>query len=387
MVTIGKITTLFSFFCFFTKIVAFSQIIPGAERTDKYINLLTNKNIAIITNHTGLVSGVHIVDTLLSLDIKVKKIFCPEHGFRGIADAGQNIENSKDIETGLPIVSLYGSKKKPSKEDMENIDILLYDLQDVGVRYYTYISTLHYVMESAAENQKPLIVLDRPNPNGFYIDGPVLDTSLRSFVGIHPIPIVYGMTIGELGKMINGEGWLKDRNQCDLTVIECLNYTHDCKYELPVPPSPNLPNMASVYLYPSLGFFEGTVVSAGRGTPFPFQIYGHPLLKENTFTFTPEPMEGACSPKFNGTKCYGKDLRNTPIAKGENNKIELSFLVDAFKNLKLPNFFNNYFKFLAGNRSLQKQINEGIDIELIREGWETDIETYKQKREKYLIYQ
>ncbi|HOG19407.1 MAG TPA: DUF1343 domain-containing protein [Salinivirgaceae bacterium] len=386
MVSVGKITTLFSFFYFFTKIVAFSQIISGAEQIDKYINLLTNKNIAIITNHTGLVSGVHIVDTLLSLNIKVEKIFCPEHGFRGVADAGQNIENSKDIKTGIPIVSLYGSKKKPSKDDLKEIDILLFDLQDVGVRYYTYISTLHYVMESAAENQKPLIVLDRPNPNGFYIDGPVLDTSLRSFVGMHPIPIVYGMTIGELSKMINGEKWLKDKNLCYLTVIECLNYTHDCKYELPVPPSPNLPNMASVYLYPSLGFFEGTVISAGRGTQYPFQIYGHPLLNEHTFTFTPESMEGAGSPKFKNIKCYGEDLRNTQIAKGESNEIELSFLVNAFKSLNMPDFFNSYFKFLAGDKSLQKQIEEGVDIKLIKESWKADIEIFKQKREKYLIY-
>ncbi|HQA75981.1 MAG TPA: DUF1343 domain-containing protein [Salinivirgaceae bacterium] len=377
---------MFSFFYFFTKIVAFSQIIPGAERIDKYINLLTNKNIAIITNHTGLVSGIHIVDTLLSLDIKVEKIFCPEHGFRGVADAGQNIENSRDSITGISIVSLYGNKKKPSKEDLKNIDVLLFDLQDVGVRYYTYISTLHYVMESAAENLKPLIVLDRPNPNGFYIDGPVLDTSLSSFVGMHPIPVVYGMTIGELSKMINGEGWLKDDNKCNLKVVECLNYMHDSKYELPVPPSPNLPNMASIYLYPSLGFFEGTVVSAGRGTQFPFQIYGHPLIKEHTFAFTPEPMKGAGSPKFKGVKCYGEDLRNSQIAKGESNEIELSFLVNAFQNLNLPDFFNSYFKFLAGNKSLQKQIEEGVDIKLIKDSWKIDIEIFKQKRDKYLIY-
>jgi uncharacterized protein YbbC (DUF1343 family) len=348
--------------------------------------MLANKSIAIVTNHTGLVMGVHLVDTLKSRNVKINVIFCPEHGFRGDADAGQHIDNSKDTKTGIPIVSLYGNKKKPTAKDLADVEILLFDLQDVGVRYYTYISTLHYIMEAAAENQKHVIVLDRPNPNGFYIDGPVLDTAFRSFVGMHPIPVVYGMTIGELGKMINGEGWLKNKKQCRLTIVECLNYTHQSRYVLPVPPSPNLRNMAAVYLYPSLGFFEGTVVSAGRGTDFPFQVYGHPLLKEHPFEYTPKSVPGATSPKFLGNKCYGEDLRNTAIARGEHNEIALIFLVRAYQNLTLPDFFNSYFRLLAGNNILRKQIEEGVEIGKIRESWQPEIEKFKVKREKYLLY-
>jgi uncharacterized protein YbbC (DUF1343 family) len=377
---------LFCFFCFFIKNVAIGQIIPGAERLDYYLPMLANKSIAIVTNHTGLVMGVHLVDTLKSRNVKINVIFCPEHGFRGDADAGQHIDNSKDTKTGIPIVSLYGNKKKPTAKDLADVEILLFDLQDVGVRYYTYISTLHYIMEAAAENQKHVIVLDRPNPNGFYIDGPVLDTAFRSFVGMHPIPVVYGMTIGELGKMINGEGWLKNKKQCRLTIVECLNYTHQSRYVLPVPPSPNLRNMAAVYLYPSLGFFEGTVVSAGRGTDFPFQVYGHPLLKEHPFEYTPKSVPGATSPKFLGNKCYGEDLRNTAIARGEHNEIALIFLVRAYQNLTLPDFFNSYFRLLAGNNILRKQIEEGVEIGKIRESWQPEIEKFKVKREKYLLY-
>lgn len=385
-----KFITLFSIslvFSFLPTISAVAQIIPGAERLDSYINMLINKDIAVVTNHTGVVCQTHLVDTLVSLNIRVKKIFCPEHGFRGIADAGQMIDNTIDPKTGVPVVSLYGAKKKPSEGDLSNIDLILFDLQDVGVRFYTYISTLHYVMEAAAENFKPVIVLDRPNPNSFYIDGPVLDSSCRSFVGLHPIPVVYGMTIGELGKMINGEGWLKGKSRCALTVIECLNYTHDMRYSLPVAPSPNLPNMEAVYLYPSLGFFEGTVVSVGRGTQYPFQLFGHPNLIDFPFVFKPEPMQGATAPKFNGVKCYGEDLRKTMIAKGESSEISLIFISRAYEFLKLPNFFNSYFRLLAGNIILQQQLEDGMDIRQIRETWQHEIEKFKLKRSAYLIYQ
>ncbi len=382
----GKNTILFSLFFVFLKNVLLGQIIPAANRVEIYKPMLEGKRIAIVTNYTGLVMNTHLVDTLQSLKMKISVIFCPEHGFRGNADAGQLIDNSRDQKTGIPIISLYGNKKKPLTSDLAGIDIILFDLQDVGVRYYTYISTLHYVMESAAENQKHVIVLDRPNPNGFYIDGPVLDTAFRSFVGLHPIPVVYGMTIGELGKMINGEGWLKNKLQCKLTIIECLNYTHKSRYILPVRPSPNLPNMAAVYLYPSLGFFEGTVVSEGRGTPFPFQVYGHPLLKNHPFEYTPVSMPGATSPKFMGNKCFGEDLRNTAMAKGEHSEIALIFLIRAYENLKIPTFFNSFFPLLAGNKQLQKQIEQGTDLNTIRESWQPELEHFKQKREKYLLY-
>jgi len=382
-----KNTTLFILFYLFLKIVETNaQIIPAAHRTNIYVPMLKDKNVGIVTNHTGLIENSHLVDSLLSLNVKIKAIFCPEHGFRGDKDAGLTIENSTDVKTGIKIISLYGDRKKPTAVDLRNIDILLFDLQDVGVRFYTYISTMHYIMEAAAENQKRVIVLDRPNPNGFYIDGPVLDMAFTSFVGMHPIPVVYGMTIGELALMLNGEGWLKNKIKCSLTVIECENYTHTSRYILPVPPSPNLPNMESVYLYPSLGFFEGTVVSEGRGTNFPFQIYGHPLLKDFPFEFTPTSMPGANQPKSKNVRCYGEDLRNTLIAKGETSELSLVYLILAYQRLKLPNFFNSYFRYLAGNDKLQKQIENGIDIEEIRASWSDDLDRFKLLREKYLLY-
>jgi len=377
---------LFSLFCFFLKNIVFGQISPGAEQLNKYIPLLEGKRVGVVTNHTGLVSGVHLVDTLITLGVDIKAIFCPEHGFRGIADAGEIIENSRDSITGIPIYSLYGSRKKPQKKDIANIDLFLFDLQDVGVRFYTYISTLHYIMEAAAETQKKVILLDRPNPNGFYIDGPVLDTACRSFVGMHPIPVVYGMTIGELGRMINGERWLDSRIACQLEVIPCLNYTHSSKYQLPVPPSPNLPNMAAVYLYPSLGFFEGTVVSAGRGTLYPFQIYGHPLYKNHPFVFTPIARPGAKSPKFKNVQCLGENLQNTSIAKGESTEITFFYLINAHENLDVPKFFNSYFRLLIGNETFQKQIEENVPMEEIRKSWTPLIDEFKTKRALYLLY-
>lgn len=377
---------MFLFLALSVEIICRGNIIPGAHRTEMYLPLLEKKSVGIVTNHSGMINSVHLVDSLLNYGITIKKIFSPEHGFRGIADAGELIKNDIDTKTKLPIISLYDKVKKPSPEHLRDVEILVFDIQDVGVRYYTFISTLHYVMEAAAENSIPLIVLDRPNPNGFYIDGPVLDTTLRSFVGLHPIPVVYGMTIGEVALMINGERWIKSEKPCQLTIIPCLNYTHQSKYILPVPPSPNLPNMASVYLYPSLGFFEGTVISTGRGTPFPFQVYGHPLLKNHPFEFTPQPRPGATNPKFKGKKCYGEDLRNTLIAQGEVDGISLTFLIRAYNELGIPNFFNNYFNYLAGNRLLQKQIEQRLDEEEIKAGWQADIEKFKIMRSKYLLY-
>ena len=385
---INKTTILYVLLCLLLKtFTATAQITPAAHRTGEYLPMLKNKKVGVVTNHTGLIEKTHLVDSLLNLDISITAIFCPEHGFRGDKEAGLTIESSTDIKTGIKIISLYGNNKKPTANDLRNIDVLLFDMQDVGVRYYTYISTMHYVMEAAAENRKQVIVLDRPNPNGFYIDGPVLDMTYSSFVGMHPIPVVYGMTIGELALMINGEGWLKNKIKCNITVIECENYTHNSRYMLPVPPSPNLPCMEAVYLYPSLGFFEGTVVSEGRGTHFPFQTYGHPLLKGLPFEFTPVSIPEATKPKFNNIKCYGEDLRNTMIAKGEVNELTLIYLINSYRQLKLTDFFNSFFRYLAGNNNLQKQIEDNTDIEDIRASWSDDLEKFKAVRQKYLLYE
>ncbi|MCX6295522.1 MAG: DUF1343 domain-containing protein, partial [Bacteroidetes bacterium] len=272
----------------------------GADRTTEYLPLLKGKTVAVVANQSSLIKNTHLVDSLISIGVNVKKVFCPEHGFRGLVDAGENVANVKDPKTGLSIISLYGKNKKPSTADLKDVDIVIFDIQDVGVRFYTYLSTLHYVMEACAENNKQLIVLDRPNPNGYYIDGPVLEDAYKSFLGLHPVPIVYGMTIGEYAQMINGEGWLKAGVKCKLKVIPIVGYTHKDLFELAVRPSPNLPNMSSVYLYPSLGLFEGTIVSVGRGTDLPFQVIGHPTLTKTNYTFTPQPKPGAMEPKYNG---------------------------------------------------------------------------------------
>lgn len=362
---------------------------PGAHQIQEYQNFLRDKSIAIVANHTSTIGKQHLVDSLLSLQINVKKIFCPEHGFRGNADAGELINNSTDTKTGLPVISLYGSHKKPMKNDLEGIDLVVFDIQDVGVRFYTYISTLHYVMEACAENNIPLLVLDRPNPNGFYVDGPVLDTNFSSFVGLHPVPLVHGMTIGEYAKMINGEQWLKNKVQCKLEIIRCKNYSHDSLYQLPVKPSPNLPNMQSVYLYPSLGLFEGTIVSIGRGTDFPFQVFGHPHFKNLDFSFTPESRPGASkNPKHKNLTCYGIDLREVhPDFIFEEGKINIEWLIFAYQKLKNEkNFFNSYFKLLAGNNNLQEQIEQNSPPIEIRNSWKTDLEKFHEIRKKYLLY-
>jgi uncharacterized protein YbbC (DUF1343 family) len=360
------------------------KILPGAYQLSKYLPLLKNKKIAIVGNQTSEINYTHLVDTLLTLKVNIVKVFAPEHGFRGKASAGEQVKNSTDIKTGLPIISLYGKHKKPTTEDLQDIDVLLFDIQDVGARFYTYLSTLHYIMEAAAEQNKKVIVLDRPNPNSDYIDGPVMQNANKSFVGLHPVPVVYAMTIGEYAQMINGENWLKNAVKADLTIIKISNYKHGDKYELPVKPSPNLPNYQAVRLYPSLCLFEGTDISCGRGTDFQFQVYGSPNLPKSDFSFVPRPNEGSKWPKHEGKKCYGTDLRNiTPPT-----EFHIEWLIDAYQNFNnKETFFNQFFIKLAGDTNLQTQIIAGTTIDKIRLSWQKDLNVFKQVRRKYLLYQ
>lgn len=365
------------------------KILPGAENTQDYLSLLQGKSVGVVGNQSSLVGNQHLIDFLVERNIKIQRIFSPEHGFRGIADAGEKIKNSKDVKTGISIVSLYGKHFKPSEEEVKDIDIMVFDIQDVGVRFYTYISTLHYVMEICAEQNIPLIVLDRPNPNAHYVDGPVLEKKYASFVGMHPVPVVYGLTIGEYAKMINGESWLKDNLKCDLTVIPCKNWHRNQIYDLPVKPSPNLPNALSIALYPSLCFFEGTPVSAGRGTDYPFQCFGHPKMRQEGFSFTPRSIPGASKyPKFKGKVCYGYDLSNYNLQDFRNRKaLDLSFLIKAYQQLHASTkFFNTFFRNLAGTNQLRLQIEKGMSEEEIRATWQEDLKAFKNIRKKYLIY-
>ena len=363
-------------------------ILPGIHNINNFKNKLKYNNIAVVANHSAIINNVHLVDTLISLGINVKTIFSPEHGFRGNQDAGAEINNEVDNKTGLKVISLYGKNKKPQNSDLQDIDIIVFDIQDVGVRFYTYLSTMHYIMEAAAENNIKVIILDRPNPNGFYVDGPILDTVQKSLVGMHPIPIVHGMTLGELAQMINGEKWLKNGIQCNIEIIKCTNYSHNYLYQLPVKPSPNLPNMTSIYLYPSLALFEGTVMSVGRGTQMPFQIYGHPDIR-TTFSFTPISTPGASNnPKYEGIICYGYDLRNfdinTFITKPE---LSLKYIINAYNNINSKaDFFNNFFYNLSGNKKLKTQIINNISEENIKLSWEKELKQFKDKRKKYLLY-
>lgn len=368
---------------------ASQEIILASNRMDLYIPDLQNKRIGIVTNQTGIVKTkkgqyTHLVDTLLTRKINISKVFAPEHGFRGEADAGEIVKDGKDVKTGLPIVSLYGKNKKPSKEQLRDIELILFDLQDVGVRFYTYISTLHYVMEACAEQNIPIIVLDRPNPNAHYIDGPVLQPKFKSFIGMHPVPVVYGMTIGEYANMINGEKWLQNQVTSNLKVIPLMNYNHQTFYSLPVKPSPNLPNDISINLYPSLCFFEGVNVSVGRGTSLQFQIYGSPYFEKTSFSFTPKPNEGDKNPKFNGILCYGEDLSKHKFL----SQLNLSWLKKAFEQTKgvKVDFFNSLFDKLAGNATLKQQIIAGKTNDEIRKTWQKDLDNFKQIRNKYLIY-
>ena len=360
--------------------------VSAAMQMDDYLPLIEGKRVGIVGNQTSIIGETHLVDTLLSLGIDIKKIYTPEHGFRGTADAGAKVNSGKDEKTSLPIVSLYGKNKKPTPEMLQGIDAILFDLQDVGVRFYTYISTMTYVMEAAAENNIPVIVLDRPNPNGFYVDGPVLKPENQSFVGMHQVPVVYGMTIGEYAKMVNGEKWLKNGIACDLTVIPINNYNRNAIYELPVRPSPNLPNWESVYLYPTLCFFEGTIVSVGRGTETPFQIYGHPDMR-GSYTFTPKSIAGASKPLLEGQRCRGENLAEFAHDYGRNaNQLHLEWTIEAYQQLKDKGFFNNFFVKLSGDKQLQRDLENGKSADEIRASWKDELEAFKAIRARYLLY-
>lgn len=407
---IKNLVSLSLIFCFSTCLFAQSnEFKTGADQPEIYLPLLKGKAVGVVTNQTGLVlvktkynaapgglgcrlamrtDSLSIVDFLLKNAINVKKVFAPEHGFRGDADAGESVRNGIDTQTQLPIISLYGKNKKPTADQLKDLDIILFDIQDVGIRFYTYISTLALVMEAAAENQKEVIILDRPNPHDGYIDGPVLKPQWTSFVGMHPVPVVYGLTIGEYGLMANGEGWLKNKAKAKYTVIKLKNYHKKQRYSLPKPPSPNLPNALAISLYPSLCFFEGTAISVGRGTPTPFQIYGSPHLKPSAFSFTPQPSYGAKSPFLNGEHCYGENLQNEAL---HPTRLELKWLISAYKNFddkRKADFFlsNLFFDKLAGSDELRKQIQNDTPEEEIRQSWAADLQKFQKIRKKYLLY-
>ncbi len=364
------------------------RVITGDERTELYFHLLEGKRIALYSNHTGLANGKHIVDILKENKFDVTTILSPEHGFRGTADAGERVGDSVDEKTNIPIISMY----KFGREGIDSttaarFDILVVDIQDVGLRFYTYYITMWRLMDSCAKYGKLVIVLDRPNPNGFYVDGPILDMKYRSGVGWLPIPIVHGMTLGELALMINGEGWLTDKRKCELTVIPCKNYKHSTLYELPIPPSPNLPNIKSIYLYPSTCFFEGTVMSLGRGTSLPFQVYGHPDYKGSNYSFTPQSISGAKNPPLLGKKCYGVDLSDTDDKYIRKQGIDLSYVIDAYKNLNIGSkFFTSFFDLLAGCSYVREMIEQGCDADEIKARWQDDVTKFKKQRAPYLIY-
>lgn len=361
-----------------------TEVQVGADQMDILLPRLQGKNVALVVNHTSMVNDTHLTDTLMSSGITIKKVFAPEHGFRGAAADGEKINDGTDSKTGLPIVSLYGANRKPTAEQLADVDVVVFDIQDVGTRFYTYISTMHYVMEACAEQGKKMIILDRPNPNGDYVDGPMRVPELKTFVGMHPIPIVHGLTVGELAGMINGEGWLEKQLKCDVDVIRLKNWSHADRYSLPVKPSPNLPNDQAVRLYPYLCLFEGTVISVGRGTDMPFLIIGNPEFKDMPFSFTPRPIAGMSNePPHDGKVCYGLDLRNVDTTPGLN----LKYLLDFYK--KYPDkdkFFIGSFDRLAGTPKLKEQIKEGLSEQQIKETWQKDLEAYKAMRQKYLIY-
>lgn len=391
---------------------AFSQsinqsIIPGAERIETYLPMLKGKSVAVFANQTSMVKNSHLVDTLVKLGINIVKIFGPEHGFRGDADAGEHVGDTKDKKTGIPVISLYGNHKKPTADDFKGVDVLVFDIQDVGVRFYTYISSLEYYLEAALENHKPLLILDRPNPNGFYVDGPVLDMKFKSFIGMRPIPIVYGMTMGEYALMLAGEKWLSPQANAINTynvstkptadtpfhvqVIKCKNYDHNSKYILPIFPSPNIKSMQAIYLYPSTCLIEGTVLSEGRGTDAPFQKFGHPTLPTNLYSFTPAPNAGAKSSKCFYQKCYGWYISGTneEILKKVDNRIQLKYLVDAYKLFPGKDSFflkTNFINKLAGNDELAQQVKQGKTEDEIRKSWEPALSNFKMIRKKYLLY-
>ncbi|PWU03367.1 MAG: DUF1343 domain-containing protein [Bacteroidetes bacterium] len=379
------------------------SVIVGAARFDQYLPLLKGKSVAIFANQTTVVGGKHLVDLLKEKGVSIKKIFSPEHGFRGTADAGEKVNSSIDAGTGIQIISLYGEHKMPSAEELSDVDIMIFDIQDVGVRFYTYISSLEYFLASAIENNKPVILLDRPNPNADYVDGPVLNKKFKSFVGMQSIPVVYGMTLGEYAKMLLGEKWIDDgimqkndwpmglKKKFQLTVVPCSNYTHATKYILPVKPSPNLPDIQSVYAYPTTCFFEGTVLSEGRGTEEPFRLFGHPSLPNTLKSFTPKSVEGAKNPKLLNETCYGWEISGSPdeVKKKVGGKIQLKWIIDAYKLFPDKDKFflaNGYFNKLAGNDELMQQIKSGQSETSIRKSWQNDLQNFKLIRKKYLIY-
>lgn len=386
-------TALFLVLC-----TSYAQILPGAARLDQYLPALQGKSVAVFANQTSVVGNMHLVDLLLSKGIRIKKIFSPEHGFRGNADDGKEISDSVDARTGILLVSLYGAKRKAAPEDLKDVDVMVFDIQDVGARFYTYISSLQEYIESAVQSNKTLLILDRPNPNGFYVDGPILDRRFKSFVGMQPVPIVYGMTIGEYAKMLIGEQWIDSSlrrllpaNAAKIRVIPCANYTHKSLYTLPVRPSPNLPEMQSIYWYPSTCFFEGTVLSEGRGTDKAFQLFGHPSLPKTGASFTPHSREGAASPKLKDQVCYGWNLSGTPeqVLQQVNGRIQLKWLMEAYRLFPdKANFFltNGHFNHLAGNDILIKQIRNGVPEAEIRKSWQPGLDAFKKIRKKYLLY-
>ena len=370
-----------------------TQVITGAQQTEEYLPLLQNKRVGILTNHTATIGETHLVDSLLALGINIHTIFAPEHGFRGTVDAGGHVGDGIDPNTGIPVISLYGNLTMPTDSMMQQLDILIYDIQDVGLRFYTYLSSMYYLMEACARNNVPLILMDRPNPNGHYVDGPILDMQYRSFVGIIPIPVVHGMTFGELTGMINGKYWLKDSLQCNVTVITCKNYTHQSLYEVPIKPSPNLPNNRSIYLYPSICLFEGTPVSLGRGTDAPFQIYGHPDMTGYDFSFTPVSIPGATNPLRKDELCFGVDLRTEPSNETIFDEgFTLKYIIDAYQNLNNSiqigeKFFRSgYFEKLVGVSYARTMIMEGKSADEIKECWKEDVEQFKRDRAPYLLY-
>jgi len=389
-----KNTTAYRFCIIFIFILSvkslMATVIPGAYQFSKYVPSLKGLKVAIVANHTSMIGNVHLVDTLLAQDVKVKKIFAPEHGFRGNAANGEHINNSIDKKSGLPIVSLYGKQKKPSSKELKGIDAIIFDMQDVGVRYYTYLTTMHYIMEACAENNISLWILDRPNPNGHYIDGPVLDPKFtQSMVGLHPIPLVHGMTLGELAMMIKGEKWISKANKLSLFVVPVKHYDHNTEYQLPIAPSPNLPTPASIILYPSLGLFEGTIMSMGRGTQWPFEVLGAPWFHEGKFQFTPNDIPGkAINPPYKGQLCKGLHLDNFAYDYLKDyQKIYLLWMIEMYKSYgSKPEFFNSFFDKLAGTPDLKKQIIEGKTEAEIRASWESELQQFKKIRRNYLIY-
>ncbi len=389
-----KNTTAYRFCIIFIFILSvrslMATVIPGAYQFSKYVPSLKGLKVAIVANHTSMIGNVHLVDTLLAQDVKVKKIFAPEHGFRGNAANGEHIKNAIDKKSGLPIVSLYGKQKKPSSKELKGIDAIIFDMQDVGVRYYTYLTTMHYIMEACAENNISLWILDRPNPNGHYIDGPVLDPKFtQSMVGLHPIPLVHGMTLGELAMMIKGEKWISKANKLSLFVVPVKHYDHNTEYQLPIAPSPNLPTPASIILYPSLGLFEGTIMSMGRGTQWPFEVLGAPWFHEGKFQFTPNDIPGkAINPPYKGQLCKGLHLDNFAYDYLKDyQKIYLLWMIEMYKSYgSKPEFFNSFFDKLAGTPDLKKQIIEGKTEAEIRASWESELQLFKKIRRNYLIY-